>query len=109
MRLWAGTLAILAAAAPAVVSAPAEPPASTATAASAAASPSPQGLVVERVTVDELKKMIAAKTVLVVDVRSADAYKGGHIPGAVSAPLADIDKHVAELKAAKKDLVTYCT
>ena len=50
-----------------------------------------------------------ADKVLVVDVRGADAYKGGHIPGSVSAPLSEIEKHLDELKSAKKPIVTYCS
>jgi rhodanese-related sulfurtransferase len=50
-----------------------------------------------------------ANKVLVVDVRSADAYKTSHIPGSISAPLTEIDKHFPELKSAKKPIVTYCS
>ena len=85
---------------------PASPPA-TGGAPSAAASPTDQA--VERITQDELKKLMKADKVLVVDVRGADAYKGGHIPGSVSAPLSEIEKHLDELKSAKKPIVTYCS
>jgi 3-mercaptopyruvate sulfurtransferase SseA len=64
---------------------------------------------VERITQDDLKKLMAADKVLVVDVRSAEAYTGGHIPGSVSAPLGEIEKHLEELKSAKKPIVTYCS
>jgi len=104
MRLWVGTIAI-AAALPSVLAAQAKPTASPAPAAPAAQ----PAFVAERITVDELKKLQEADKVLVVDVRSAEAYKSAHIPGAVSAPLGEIDKHVQTLKSAKKALVTYCT
>jgi 3-mercaptopyruvate sulfurtransferase SseA len=97
MKMWAGMVALLLAGLPALADAP-------------AASPAPsKDIVIERITVPELKKLMEADTVLVVDVRSAEAYKGGHIPGAVSAPLSEIDKHAEKLKSAKKQLVTYCT
>jgi len=102
-------LALLAAAVPPWAAAqqkPAAPPA-TGPAPSAAASPTDQA--VERITQEELKKLMKADKVLVVDVRGADAYKTGHIPGSVSAPLAEIDKHLEELKSAKKPIVTYCS
>jgi len=34
------------------------------------------------ISLDELKKAIAAKTVTVIDVTGSDNYKEGHIPGA---------------------------
>jgi rhodanese-related sulfurtransferase len=62
-----------------------------------------------RITQDELKKLLEKDTVLVVDVRSADAYKSAHIPGAVSIPLAEIEAHAEKLKSEKKAIVTYCS
>jgi 3-mercaptopyruvate sulfurtransferase SseA len=105
-------LALLAAAVPAWAAAqqkPAVPPA-TAPAPSAAAAPTaPTDQAVERITQEELKKLMKKNKVLVVDVRGAEAYKGGHIPGSISAPLSEIDKHLEELKSAKKRIVTYCS
>ncbi len=45
--------------------------------------------------------------VYIVDVRGADAYAAGHLPGAVAIPLADLAGH---LKTLPKDrtIVTYC-
>ena len=117
MRLRAGWLVIAAAGLPAVLAAQTKPaaspaaPAAPAAAAPAAAAPAAQAspLVIERITLDDLKKAIAADTVLVVDVRGAEAYREGHIPGSISAPLAELDKHLDTLKAAKKPIVTYCS
>jgi rhodanese-related sulfurtransferase len=66
-------------------------------------------VVVDRIAQDEFKKLHDAGDVVVVDVRSEEAYKAGHIPGAVSMPLDKIESHVQELKSAKKAIVTYCT
>jgi hydroxyacylglutathione hydrolase len=100
MRLSTGAVALLVAGLPAVVAAQAPPPASPAAS---------KDFVVERVTIPELKKLMEADKVLVVDVRGADDYKSGHIPGSISAPLGEIETHAEKLKSAKKDIVTYCT
>jgi rhodanese-related sulfurtransferase len=61
---------------------------------------------VPRVGIDELKK--DAGKVLVIDVRSADAYRAGHIAGAISVPSSSLSTSLPKLKAAKKPIVTYC-
>lgn len=45
--------------------------------------------------------------VLVLDVRSREAYAGGHVPGAVSLPYREIDASTADLLAGRT-AVTYC-
>jgi phage shock protein E len=48
--------------------------------------------------------------VVVIDVRSADAYKGGHIPGALSMPEDTLNAAAAEkLKKLGKPIATYCS
>jgi len=49
-----------------------------------------------------------ANQVIVVDVRDTATFKTGHIPGARSVPLADVEHAIGELKKAKKPIVTYC-
>jgi phage shock protein E len=44
----------------------------------------------------------------VVDVRGTDAFEAGHIPGALSVPLAEVERRAAELKDLKKPIVLYC-
>ena len=63
---------------------------------------------IARVTVQELKKLQASDAVVVVDVRAAESYAEGHIPGALSVPLDDLKDHLARLKALNKPIVTYC-
>lgn len=91
VRLTAVLLTLLALAAPA--------------AAQEAASAAPP-----RIPMAEFKKLLAANTVLVIDVRDVQSYAAGHIPGAKSIPLGSLlePAHVAELKAAKKEIVLYC-
>jgi 3-mercaptopyruvate sulfurtransferase SseA len=62
---------------------------------------------VPRMTLEEFKKGLDAGTVLSVDVRGAEAYRAGHIPGSML--LGDVSSQLDELKAAKKTIVTYCT
>jgi rhodanese-related sulfurtransferase len=64
---------------------------------------------VPRISVADLKRAAAAGQVLIVDVRDASSYADGHIPGAISVPLADVPAQAARLKAAKKAIVTYCS
>jgi rhodanese-related sulfurtransferase len=61
---------------------------------------------VPRIKVDELKKDF--DNLLVIDVRSADAYRAGHIAGAVSMPGDSLTANVARLKGSKKPIVAYC-
>jgi len=60
------------------------------------------------ITLPELKKAIAEKKVVLLDVNGADSYQSGHIPGAISY-LAVKDDLAAKLPADKKTLiVAYC-
>lgn len=61
-----------------------------------------------RITLDEFKKALDEKSAIVLDVRAAEAYANGHIPGSLSRPLGTIDGWAAELKDTKKPIVTYC-
>jgi predicted sulfurtransferase len=61
-----------------------------------------------RISQAEFKKLQAASEVLVVDVRDAESFKAGHIPGAILVPLNELPQHLDELRASKKPIVTYC-
>ncbi|RPJ54718.1 MAG: rhodanese-like domain-containing protein [Acidobacteria bacterium] len=63
---------------------------------------------VARMTIAELRKLQASGSVTLVDVRDADSFKAGHIPGALSIPLDQLSAQVNRLKGAKKPLVFYC-
>lgn len=63
---------------------------------------------VPRISQAEFKQALAAGEILVVDVRDAQSYAMGHIPGAINVPLSDLQKKATELKGAKKVIVTYC-
>lgn len=62
-----------------------------------------------RVPLVEFKKLHDAGKVLVVDTRDAESYRVGHIPGAILVPASEVPAKLAEVKAAGKPVVTYCT
>ena len=63
---------------------------------------------VPRVSVADLKKAADTGQVLILDVRDAGSYAGGHLPGAINIPLEALQQKLATLKAAKKPIVAYC-
>jgi rhodanese-related sulfurtransferase len=63
---------------------------------------------VPRLSLTDFKKLHDQDKVLVIDTRSAEAYRGGHIPGAISVPLSAWDQNLPRLKATRKPIVAYC-
>ncbi|MHA6795657.1 ArsR/SmtB family transcription factor [Pseudonocardia bannensis] len=61
----------------------------------------------EAVTRDELLRRVASGAVTVVDVRPAEEYAAGHIPAAISIPLAELADRLGELSA-DVEVVAYC-
>jgi rhodanese-related sulfurtransferase/DNA-binding transcriptional ArsR family regulator len=59
------------------------------------------------VTRDQLQKLARRRSVTVLDVRPAEEYEGGHIPGAVSIPLDELANRLAELPD-DGQVVAYC-
>jgi rhodanese-related sulfurtransferase len=55
----------------------------------------------------ELLERAKAGEVIVLDARPADEYRAGHIPGAVSLPLDQLERRLEELPA-DKEVVAYC-
>jgi rhodanese-related sulfurtransferase len=64
---------------------------------------------VQRVSAQELKKMVADKQAVVIDVRSADAYKVSHIKGSLSLPLGEIEAGNFKSLPRDKRIITYCS
>ena len=56
---------------------------------------------------DELVERIRNDEVTVLDVRPYEEYRAGHIPGALSVPLDDLDRRMAELPL-DREVVAYC-
>jgi rhodanese-related sulfurtransferase len=61
----------------------------------------------ERVDGDELLRRVRNGEVTILDVRPPEEFQAGHIPGALSVPLAELKKRVAELPK-DRDVVAYC-
>ncbi|WP_053231778.1 ArsR/SmtB family transcription factor [Sandaracinus amylolyticus] len=61
----------------------------------------------EAIGADELAQRMRAGDVLVVDVRPSEEYVAGHLPGAISIPLADLEHRLASLPK-RKEIVAYC-
>jgi hypothetical protein len=68
----------------------------------------PEKAAVPRISVEELQQQIKNGAVTVIDVRDADAYRTGHIPGSMHIPMANIETQIPYLPKAKP-IVTYCT
>jgi rhodanese-related sulfurtransferase len=62
---------------------------------------------VEAIDRDELRERLARGDVLVLDVRPAEEYAAGHIDGARSIPLDELEQRLAELPA-DREIVAYC-
>jgi rhodanese-related sulfurtransferase len=62
---------------------------------------------VEQLVPEELEERLARGQVVVLDVRPEREYEAGHIPGALSAPLPDLEKIAASLPK-RKEVVAYC-
>jgi 3-mercaptopyruvate sulfurtransferase SseA len=85
-----------------VTSQPASPTASTALNSSL---PYPN---VARLNIMDARKAFDQKTAVFLDVRDADSFNAGHIPGAVNIPLSEFDTRFKELKT-DQWIIAYCT
>ena len=63
---------------------------------------------VPRISLADFKTRHDQDKVLVIDTRAVESYRGGHIPGAISVPLAAWAEHLPRLKATRKPIVAYC-
>lgn len=61
----------------------------------------------ERVSRDEFLSRVRAGSVAVLDVRPPEEFKAGHIPGAVSIPLAELRRRLKDLPRGR-EIVAYC-
>jgi ArsR family transcriptional regulator len=55
----------------------------------------------------ELLERMRCDDVVVLDVRPPDEYASGHIPGAISIPVGELERRLAELPPSK-EVVAYC-
>lgn len=59
------------------------------------------------VTAEELRELVSSGEVYLIDVRPASEYAAGHLPGAVSVPLPEVDEHVQGWQDTRP-IVAYC-
>ena len=56
----------------------------------------------------EFKTLFDSQTIELIDVRGDVFFESGHIPGARSIPLDQVEKRVTELGRSKRPIVLYC-
>jgi len=61
----------------------------------------------EAVEGDELLRRVRGGEVTVIDVRPPEEYRAGHVPGALSVPLSELEKRLAELPK-DREIAAYC-
>lgn len=61
----------------------------------------------KRVSSEELLRRVRSGDVTVLDVRPAEEYQAGHLPGARSVPLAELSARMRELPK-NREIVAYC-
>ena len=67
------------------------------------------GTAYAKITADEAKDLIDEGSPTIVDVRTAQEYANGHIPGAINIPVENIgSEKPAELTDADAQLIVYC-
>jgi ArsR family transcriptional regulator len=61
----------------------------------------------EEVAPEELRRLMDEGRVTVLDVRPAEEFLAGHIPGAISAPLEELEHRLDQLPA-DREVILYC-
>jgi rhodanese-related sulfurtransferase len=61
----------------------------------------------EPVTLKELRRRLRDDDITLVDVRPVEEYRAGHIPGALSIPVAQLKRRLPEI-AKGREVVAYC-
>lgn len=61
----------------------------------------------EGITAEHLARLLAHDRVTVIDVRPVEEYMSGHLPGALSIPVEDLQRQIAKLPQ-NKPVVAFC-
>jgi len=61
----------------------------------------------EPVALPELRRLLREGAVTVLDVRPAEEFAAGHIPGAISLPVADLKRRLSEIPR-RREVIAYC-
>src|SRR5688572_19471404 len=59
------------------------------------------------VSFEELRRRMRERDVTVIDVRPEEEFRSGHIPGALSIPVGQLKRRLAEIPK-KREVVAYC-
>jgi rhodanese-related sulfurtransferase len=62
-----------------------------------------------RISAEDFGRQLAERRIVVIDVRSVEEYEAGHIPGAISIPVDEIDARIDQVKALSRPIVAYCS
>jgi rhodanese-related sulfurtransferase len=62
---------------------------------------------VPRMTIDELKTLMAQRSIVIIDVRRPDEFAQGRIPGAININYTDIMGEAERFAGEKRTIVTY--
>lgn len=63
---------------------------------------------VPRITIDELKVLMAEKSVVVLDVREPGSFAKGRIPGAINIDYTQVLAKAPQFAGEKRTIVAYC-
>jgi rhodanese-related sulfurtransferase len=63
---------------------------------------------VPRISIDEVKALMAKQQVILIDVRDPQSFAEGHMPGALNVPFDHIPDYVDAWKKDARVLITYC-
>lgn len=73
-----------------------------------ALNPEADALEVPRMSLEELNSKLDKKAdVIVVDARSKESFEEGHIKGAISMPLGEVEERYKELLPKDKEIIFY--
>jgi rhodanese-related sulfurtransferase len=61
----------------------------------------------EPVTLPELRRLMRRGEITVIDVRPAGEFERGHLPGALSIPVAELKRRMREIPKGR-DVIAYC-
>lgn len=61
----------------------------------------------EPIPAEELLQRARKGLITVLDVRPAEEYQAGHLPGAINIPLAELEGHLSDLPT-DKEIIAYC-
>jgi 3-mercaptopyruvate sulfurtransferase SseA len=102
-----GVLLVLAAVTWAMLIKPPNPAATAIPATTATVTPASVSQV-QRVSLEDARAALEAKTAVFLDVRDSSSYATSHIPGAVLIPIADLSARMGELDP-NAWIIPYCT